>query len=193
MGSLLDDIKNISFYYIESNYKEYLKDNNILLIKEENMKNVIKEFYEVKSKNFKDNIRNKLKEKYKENYPSASVENIILDMFQDKELNINRLVEEFCLIQKKNIKKIELPLINNSLNLNIGVKDNYIIINSCNSKNIVDSSLNDIYNIINNYKFLYSIEDVILEEVNEQDKINTIKKIINNKDKINIEVYYLKN
>lgn len=193
MGSLVDDIKNISFYYIESNYKEYLKDNNILLIKEENMKNVIKEFYEVKSKNFKDNIRNKLKEKYKENYPSASVENIILDMFQDKELNINRLVEEFCLIQKKNIKKIELPLINNSLNLNIGVKDNYIIINSCNSKNIVDSSLNDIYNIINNYKFLYSIEDVILEEVNEEDKINTIKKIINNKDKINIEVYYLKN
>ena len=54
-------------------------------------------------------------------------------------------------------------------------------------------SLKEIYEKINNYKFLYAIEDIILEEIDNEEKINIIKKIINNKNKINITLYYLKN
>ncbi len=191
MTNFLDDIKDIIFNFIETEYKNYLQENKILLIKEENIKNVIKNFYEINLNKIKGIIRKELKNKYKDEYSSSIVENIILDIFQDKNLNIDRVSEEFISIQKKNKKEIILPIINNSLNLNISLADNFVIINSTNPKKIEDSSLNELYETINNYKFLYSIDDFIIESTNE--KINKIKEIIQNKENIKIEVYYLKN
>ena len=192
MENILDEIKIISFDFLECKYKEYLKDNKILLIKEENMKTVITSFYENYSKELKQNIRNSIKEKHKNNYPSAVVENTILDIFQDKESNIHRVCHEFIILQKKHIYKTELKLINNSLNLNIGIADNFIIINSVNPKKIDNNELNETYNIINKYKFLYSVENIILEEYENNEKINIIKNTIENKEKVNIQLYYLK-
>lgn len=193
MGDILDEIKDITFNFLNNKYKEYLKNNKILLIKEENMKSIITSFYENYSKELKQTIRNSVKENHKNDYPSAIVENTILDIFQDKELNINRLCDEFIILQKKHIYKTELKLINNSLNLNIGIADNFIIINSVNTKNIVDNDeLSEIYKNINKYKFLYSIDKKILEEYPNEEKINIIKNTINNKEKVNIELYYLK-
>lgn len=192
MSDILDKIKNISFDFLECKYKDYLKNNKILLVKEKNMKAIITNFYENYSKELKQSIRNKLKEAYKTNYPSAIVENTILDIFQDKELNINRVCDEFIILQKKHLYKLSLPLINNSLNLNIGIADNFIIINSVNPKKIDNNLLNDIYDIIDKYKFIYSIDDVLLEDYVNEEKINIIKKTINNKEKVNIELYYLK-
>lgn len=193
MGDILDEIKDITFNFLNNKYKEYLKNNKILLIKEENMKSIISSFYENYSKELKQTIRNSVKENHKNDYPSAIVENTILDIFQDKELNINRLCDEFIILQKKHIYKTELKLINNSLNLNIGIADNFIIINSVNTKNIVDNDeLSEIYKNINKYKFLYSIDKKILEEYPNEEKINIIKNTINNKEKVNIELYYLK-
>jgi hypothetical protein len=171
------------------------------MIKEDNMKAIITSFYENYSKELKQTIRNKLKEAYKNNYPSAIVENSILDIFQDKELNINRVCDEFIILQKKHLYKLSLPLINNSLNLNINIADNFIIINSVNTKNIDNDELHELhelhelyelYDIINKYKFLYSIDDIVLEEYINEEKINIIKKTINNKEKVNIQLYYLK-
>lgn len=193
MGDILNEIKDITFNFLNNKYKEYLKNNKILLIKEENMKSIITSFYENYSKELKQTIRNSVKENHKNDYPSAIVENTILDIFQDKELNINRLCDEFIILQKKHIYKTELKLINNSLNLNIGIADNFIIINSVNTKNIVDNDeLSEIYKNINKYKFLYSIDKKILEEYPNEEKINIIKNTINNKEKVNIELYYLK-
>lgn len=192
MSDILDKIKNISFDFLECKYKDYLKNNKILLVKEKNMKAIITNFYENYSKELKQSIRNKLKEAYKTNYPSAIVENTILDIFQDKELNINRVCDEFIILQKKHLYKLSLPLINNSLNLNIGIADNFIIINSVNPKKIDNNLLKDIYDIIDKYKFIYSIDDVLLEDYVNEEKINIIKKTINNKEKVNIELYYLK-
>lgn len=193
MGDILDEIKDITFNFLNNKYKEYLKNNKILLIKEENMKSIITSFYENYSKELKQTIRNSVKENHKNDYPSAIVENTILDIFQDKELNINRLCDEFIILQKKHIYKTELKLINNSLNLNIGIADNFIIINSVNTKNILDNDeLSEIYKNINKYKFLYSIDKKILEEYPNEEKINIIKNTINNKEKVNIELYYLK-
>jgi hypothetical protein len=193
MEDILDEIKDITFNFLNNKYKEYLKNNKILLIKEENMKSIISSFYENYSKELKQTIRNSVKENHKNDYPSAIVENTILDIFQDKELNINRLCDEFIILQKKHIYKTELKLINNSLNLNIGIADNFIIINSVNTKNIVDNDeLSEIYKNISKYKFLYSIDKQILEEYPNEEKINIIKNTINNKEKVNIQLYYLK-
>lgn len=196
--NIVDEIKTIAFNYIENSYQNYLQNNNLLLIKEENLSNVINEIYNNESKELKHTIRSKLKEKHKEAYPSASVENIILDIFQDKTLNIQKTIDEIAFIQKKNIKILTIPLINQSLNLNISVIDNFVLINSIKSKANIESSTLELYAIIENYKFLYSINNNILNEIENNEKINTIKNIIEeqkkeNKNEINIEIYYLKN
>ena len=196
--NIVDEIKDIGFNYIENSYKTYLQNNNLLLIKEENLSNVINEIYNNEAKELKNTIRNKLKEKYKEDYPSASVENIILDIFQDKNLNIEKTIDEITFIQKKNIKILNIPLINESLNLNISLIDNFVVINSIKSKENIEKSTLELYNIIEKYKFLYSINNIILNEIDNKEKINTIKNIIDeykkeNKNEINIELYYLKN
>jgi hypothetical protein len=155
------------------------------------MSTIINNFYEENKTNLKTIIRRDLKEIYKESYPSASIEDIILDIFQDKDLNINKTLNELLYIQNKNLHSLEIPIINDSLNLNISITNNYIIINSTNPKNIKTSL--EIYEKISKYKFLYAIEDIILEEIDNNEKINTIKSLISNKNKINITLYYLKN
>ena len=191
--NIVDEIKEIAFNYIQNSYKNYLHNKNLLLIKEENLNTIINEIYNNEAKELKNSIRNKLKDKYKEKYPSASVENIILDIFQDKTINIQKTIDEIAFIQKKNIKQITIPLIEKSLNLNISLVDDFIVINSIKSKTNIDSSTLELYNIIENYKFLYSINDIILNEVDNSKKIDIIKNNIENKNKINIELYYLKN
>ena len=146
--NIVDEIKEIAFNYIENSYKNYLHTNNLLLIKEENLDTIINEIYNNESKELKQTIRIKLKEKYKENYPSSSVENIILDIFQDKKINIQKTIHEILYIQKKNIKQITIPLIEKSLNLNISLVDDFVVINSIKSKTNVDSSTLELYNII---------------------------------------------
>ena len=196
--NIVDEIKTIAFNYIENSYQKYLHNNNLLLIKEENLSNVINEIYNNESKELKHAIRSKLKEKHKEAYPNASVENIILDIFQDKTFNIQKTIDEIAFIQKKNLKILTIPLINQSLNLNISLIDNFVVINSIKSKANIETSTLELYAIIENYKFLYSINNTILNEVENNEKINTIKNIIEeqkkeNKNEINIEIYYLKN
>tara|TARA_B110001450_G_scaffold45573_3_gene42173 strand:- start:5210 stop:5833 length:624 start_codon:yes stop_codon:yes gene_type:complete len=196
--NIVDDIKTIAFTYIEKCYQKYLHNNSLLLIKEENLNTIINEIYNNESKELKHTIRSELKEKYKEAYPSASVENIILDIFQDKTFNIQKTIDEIAFIQKKNIKILTIPLINQSLNLNISLIDDFVLINSIKSKANIESSTLELYDIIENYKFLYSINNVILNEVENNEKINIIKNLIEeqkkeNKNEINIELYYLKN
>ena len=191
--SLTSDITNIISKFITEKYQNYLQEYNILLIKDENINTIIIKFYEENKNSLKNIIRSELKEKYKENYPSSSIENIILDIFQDKELNVEKTVKEILYIQNNNLHKLDIPIINNSLNLNISITNNYIIINSTNPKNIKTIEEIEIYEKISKYKFLYAIEDVILEEIDNEEKINTIKNLINNKNKINITVYHLKN
>ena len=196
--NIVDEIKEIAFNYIENSYQKYLHNNNLLLIKEEKLNIVINEIYNNESKELKHTIRSKLKGKHKEDYPSASVENIILDIFQDKTFNIQKTIDEIAFIQKKNLKILTIPLINQSLNLNISLIDNFVVINSIKSKANIETYTLELYAIIENYKFLYSINNIILNEVENNEKINTIKNIIEeqkkvNKNEINIELYYLKN
>ena len=193
MSIIIDKIKDIIFKFIKNEYENYLQNNNILLIKNDKIDAIINNFYEENKTNLKNIIRSDLKETYKEDYPSASIENIILDIFQDKTLNINKTTTEILYIQDKNLASFEIPIINNTLNLNISITNNYIIINSTNPKNIKNIETIEIYEKISKYKFLYAIEDIILEEIDNDEKINTIKNLINNKSKINITVYYLKN
>ena len=137
-----------------------------------------------------------MREKYKNDYPSGAIENIILDLFQDNESNIETVVNEINYIQDKNFLNLELPIINESLNLNISNNNGYIIINHIKEtldSETLDSNIKEIYNNITKYKFIYSINNKILDDFNEDEKINIIKNEIKDTKTINLGVYYLKN
>lgn len=189
--NIIDTIKTCIFTIIEEEYKNYLKSNNILLIEDSKLLQIVTEFYTSNVKNIKSKIREILKENYSEDYKSGLVENILLDIFQEKAINIIKIVNELTVIQNKNLIQFTLPLINNSLNLNISLVDNYVIINSVNPKNI--TQYNELYESISKYKFLYSINNTLLHDYCNEEKINIIKKIISTHiSEVTIQCYYLK-
>tara|TARA_Y100000389_G_scaffold203662_1_gene252915 strand:- start:2317 stop:2889 length:573 start_codon:yes stop_codon:yes gene_type:complete len=188
---LVEEIKSIIYNFIEVKYKEYLKNNNLLLIEENLLLTNITTIYESNIKEIKNSIRNNLKDKYKSEYPSASVENILLDIFQDKELNVNKIYDEIKILQTNNLIKLNVPIINNSLNLNISVIDNYIVINSSNKHTI--ENYDELYETINQYNFIYSINEKIISDYKSgEEKINIIKNEIYSKNEATIELYYKK-
>jgi hypothetical protein len=191
--NIIDTIKHIIFTIIEEEYKNYLKSNSILLIEDSKLLQIVTEFYNSNVKNIKSKIRETLKANNSETYNSGLVENILLDIFQEKTMNIMKIVNELTIIQNKNLIQFTLPLINNSLNLNILLVDNYVVINSVNPKNIAQH--NELYESISKYNFLYSINNILLHNYYNEEKINIIKQIVSttNIDEVIIQCYYLKN
>ncbi len=192
---ILYDSKNILIEYIQDKYKKHLNDKKILLIKENTIKEEIDKIYDNNLKEIKSIIRNKLKEKYE----SPAIENIIMELFINKDDNILKLCDELKILQRANYLELEIPIINNSLNLNISIQNNYIKLNSIkynilNENNISDDD-RDKFTKIEEYSFLYSIDNKILEEYDDTEKLNVIRDSINNtnnNNKIKIGIYYLK-
>ena len=184
-------IKNIISKYVENKYQEYISNKKILFIDKDILKDEIIKIYNKNLKEIKTEIRNTLKNKLGQDYKSSVIENVILEIFNDSELNINFLTTEIELIQQNNFNYIDLPIINNSLNLNISLIDNYIVINSSNIKNIDDKD--NIYENVNKYKFIYSINNIIIHNLDNDKKIEKIKKEIEGKNMVKVGLYYLKN
>ena len=148
--NILESIKSCVFNIVENEYKNYLQSHKLLTLERSLLISIIEDYYINNSKSIKSKIREHLKEIYSEEYNSAIIENILLDLFQDHELNIIKITSEIITIQEKNKQQFTIPLVNNSLNLNISLVDGYIIINSTNPKNI--EGYCELYETINNYK-----------------------------------------
>ena len=63
-------------------------------------------------KNIKQYVRNSLKESMKHDYPSGVVENILLDIFQDRDINIMKLTKIIEDYQKSNYFEISIMYYN---------------------------------------------------------------------------------
>lgn len=188
---ILDTIKKSIYNIIEEEYKKYLETHKLLLIEKTKLEKIVNDYYSTNSKSIKSKIRELLKDKFNNDYNSTLVENILLDIFQEKDVNVIKIVNELEGIQNKNLKEFTIPIINNSLNLNISLIDNYVIINSTNPKAIIQHS--SLYEDINNYKFIYSINNDLLHNYENDEKINVIKKHLEQcSNTITIECYYLK-
>lgn len=188
--AILESIKSCVFNIIEDEYKNYLQSNKLLALERSQIVSIIEDYYATNSKTIKSRIRTHLKTTYNDEYNSGLVENILLDLFQDHELSIIKITNEILVIQEKNMQQFTIPLVNNSLNLNISLVDGYIIINCTNPKKI--EGYDELYELINKYKFLYSINNDLLQSYSDSEKINVIKKNIELcKDNISIVCYYL--
>jgi len=183
MSNLIGKIKVLIEDYIYKEYQKYLIDNNILLIKNNDIQTIITKMYSENSKNIKQYVRNSLKESMKHDYPSGVVENILLDIFQDRDMNIMKLTKIIEDYQKSNYFEIEKSIDNNQLGISIKFDGSF-----CEIGIVKDETFKD-KDIIEKYVYLYSIDKYILNE--QPDVINCIKTIVSRNKKVNIGVYKL--
>lgn len=92
--SLQEQIRNIIFYYVKTQYNNYLKKKKIKFIDDNKIYEIIKKMYIDKKKDLQQFIKSCLKEMMKDSYPGVLVENIIYDIFSDEEIAINRVALE---------------------------------------------------------------------------------------------------
>ena len=185
--SILDKVINITKKIVEEKYSEHLSTIKKLKLSELELDDILKDSF---NNNFwKESIRNEFKKEYTEEYPKSSIENILLEVHQDKKKYLDIIKDEILRQQNNNTKELELEIKNNILNINIELNDNYVLIKNVN-ENIYN---NEIYETINKYKFIYKINEIILEDYDNKTKIEKLKENIVNKERVKITLYYLKN
>lgn len=103
--SLQKHIRDLIFFYVKTNYNEYMTSNEIKVIPESDIDNVIHTLYDERKEHIKVFIQSSLKKLYEskqDEYPGDhTVNNLLLNIFQDDELCKNRLSVEIKLHQQK--------------------------------------------------------------------------------------------
>lgn len=183
--SVINRIKEIIIDFIKEKYFDYLDSNNILLISSNNLKKIISNFYNENNKYLKNNIRNILKKELGSDYPSMTIENTLFDISQDSSININRIIIEIENYQKSISKSVELKVFENNLGIKLNINDHIEII-SAENPNKNSSDQDETYNIIKNYKYIHSINNKELSNLDTNTKISTIKNYLNNQNILNL-------
>ena len=103
--SLQKTIRDLIYFYVKTNYNEYLKDNNIKMIPENEIENIINKLYIDRKDHIQIFIKDSLKKLYEQKmdeYPGdQTIKNILINVFQDDDLCKNRLIIEIKLHQQK--------------------------------------------------------------------------------------------
>ena len=135
--SIQEKVRNIVFYFVKNEYKNYLDKYDLKFIPEDDLDSVVDSFYIQKEKTLKEFIRTNLKKMMKEKYPGALVENIIFDIFQDDKLAKNRIILEIKQFQtntdssilESNMFNVEVKPDNKyGMGINLSVDNNKIIV-----------------------------------------------------------------
>ena len=100
MSTIDTRIKELIQFYVRTNYENYLKERSITRIAEKDIPAIVTELYT----NRKDHLRVFLKESLKQlmgsEYPGdLPVLNILVSVFEDDQLCINRLIMEIQVYQ----------------------------------------------------------------------------------------------
>ena len=106
MSDYLSIIKELTTFYIKTNYEQYLTDNNIESIPQSDIDKVIDELYTDKKEHLKSFILSSMKELLKDEYPgNLIISNILNDILRDDQLCKRTLINEIDLYQKNNLSK----------------------------------------------------------------------------------------
>lgn len=102
MTTIQKNIKDLIFFYIKTNYNNYLEENKLQFIQDDKINEVISQLYVKRKEHLKSFVKESLKKMLKENYPGDLVVlNILLEIFSDDELCKNRLITEIKLHQQQ--------------------------------------------------------------------------------------------
>lgn len=87
-------IEKIITHFVKFNYHEYLKQNKLSKLNDNELNTFIHTTYDQKKNNLSKYIRDCLKESLGDNYPPLIVNSIILEIFDDDDLAKNKVIIE---------------------------------------------------------------------------------------------------
>ena len=105
MSSLIENIKELLIFYVKTNYENYLKQNNIKKIKDEDVSGVVKSIYESRKQHSKDFVKSSLKQILKgDEYPGDSQIDLLLrDIYEDEILLLKKLENQIIEYQNSKV------------------------------------------------------------------------------------------
>lgn len=102
MSTIQKHIQDLIFFYVKTNYSQYLKDKNLKSIPNDDISKIVSELYSDRKEHLKVFIKSGLKKILKDEYPGDLVIiNIYTEIFQDDELCKNRIIAEIKLYQEQ--------------------------------------------------------------------------------------------
>ena len=104
-NSLQSQIRDLILFYVKQNYNQYLKDNNITKIPDNQINNVIIELYTTRKDHIQEFIKKSIPKLYKDK-PNECPNNLIIinllsEIFSDDNLCISRIYNEIKIYQDK--------------------------------------------------------------------------------------------
>ena len=185
--SLNDKVVTILTYYVKQKYNSYLNQHNIIKIPDEDIYKVIHNMYETEKKNIEEFIKITLKEMSVDTISSnVMIDNIIYDIFEDKEIAINRATLEIQKYQEQLSNKLNsnklyteyLPVNNDGLGLQIDILENDIIIKGISETiNMKQIKIGD---------SILSINDLYLTGTNVNHKIDLLKEQLKKSNRVKL-------
>jgi len=102
MTSINEHIRDLLIFYIETNYDNYKKENNIKSIEDDKLKEIISKLYDEKRDHGILFVKQSLKQLLNaDEYPGDSIIDNILNAMDDHDLNIHRIYTEIKLKNKQ--------------------------------------------------------------------------------------------
>ena len=92
--TLTNMIKDITFHYIKFFYEKELDNRKVNRLNDKDVKLLVNNLYSSKSESLKKYIRDTLKENLGDKYPKLQVNMILLEMFEDVDYGIQRVITE---------------------------------------------------------------------------------------------------
>lgn len=105
MSSLIENIKELLIFYVKTNYENYLEQNKIKKIKDEDVASIVKSIYESRKQHSKDFVKTSLKQILKSGeYPGDSQIDLLLrDIYDDEILLLKKLENQIIEYQNSKV------------------------------------------------------------------------------------------
>ena len=197
--SIQEKVRNIVFYFVKNEYKNYLDKHELKFIPETDLDSVVDSFYIQKEKTLKEFIRTNLRKMMKQQYPGALVENIIFDIFQDEKLAKNRIILEIkqfhsnadTSLLQSNMYNVEVtPNDKYGMGINLSVDDRRIIVESFKKHPRDDTPLPaEETGLIHEGDELIEIDGQDMKSIKIDKIINILKGMNSKKGTVNIKFY----
>jgi hypothetical protein len=102
MPTIETRVKELIHFYVKTNYENYLTERSIKVIPEADIPTIVTELYTNRKDHLRVFIKESLKQLMGRDYPGdLPVLNILVSVFEDDQLCVNRLIMEITVYQEQ--------------------------------------------------------------------------------------------
>lgn len=183
--SLQLEITNIMHKIIKNYYYNYLNKHKRLLISNDHLRTLVEEYYDNEKDILKKQIREQLKTNASTTFDKLSIENMIFEIFSDKEFAINKIVRDIINYQNNKLIKTTIEY-KNDLGLKVDINEYGVCIS-----NILNKSIDQ--NMINVGDYIINMNNQNLLALEHEKQIEILQNLKHNVQNNMLDIHVYKN